>query len=89
MTTPINYLIVAKDFYVAKRFADNNEIPLENWSYASVRKHFTAGPTIIVLNGWKRSRCILQQTMLKVAMAWHKNPTVYMAETERLAEYMQ
>ena len=85
----INYLIVAKDFYVAKRFAENNQIPLVNWSYASVAKHFTDGPTIIVLNGWKRSRCILQQTALKVAIGWRKNPTVYMEETERLSEYIQ
>lgn len=82
----INYLIVGKDFNQAKRFADANEIPIENWSYASVAKHFTSGPTIIILNGWRTKRCVLQQAMLKAGLVWNKNVILYMAETERLWE---
>ena len=82
----INYLIVGKDFNQAKRFADDNQLKIEQWSYAAVPKEFIDGPTIIILNGWRTKRCVLQQAMLKAALTWRKNPTLYMAETERLWE---
>ena len=82
----INYLIVGKDFNQAKRFADDNQLKIEQWFYAKGKQDFKDGPTIIILNGWKKKRCLLQQAMLKASLAWGKNPTLYMAETERLWE---
>lgn len=86
MTTADTYNIIAKDRYVATMFAENNNI--QEWVYVNDRKDIVEGAVVIVLDGWVRSRCMLQQAVLqtKLQLITRQNRVLRMSPSAYLAE---
>lgn len=79
-----NYVIIGSSVGSAEAFAENNMLPWTDWVYSPNLRNVNPSATIIVLNGWKKKRCLLQQGLIKAILALRKAPVKYMAETERL-----
>lgn len=78
------YVIIARDRGSATIFANTNMLPWTEWKYTTKIFHIDPEATVIVLNGWKKKRCSLQQGALRAVLALRSKPVLYMAETERL-----
>jgi hypothetical protein len=60
--------IIARDELTAVLYAQKHNFHPREWEYIANRKQLRPDTTVIVLNGWKKTRCFAQQWLLTNAL---------------------
>ncbi len=77
----MHYIVLAATMDEAKAFQRENHIRNKDFTYCNSPRPLRGqkDTTLIVIQGWQRTKCFLQEATLKAEIAWYgvRNTVIY------------